>query len=72
MLILPKLGTSVVIKNEPEPKKNSPVKINGSGSGCHNVGPDFPQRYFVSLGGLDAEERRDDDCEKRQWKELLR
>ena len=33
-------------------------QVNGSASGRHNVGPDLLQRYAVSLGGLDGEERR--------------
>src|SRR6516225_1832949 len=41
-------------------------QVNGSVSGRHDVGPDFLQRYEVSLGGLDGEERRDDNWEKCQ------
>jgi hypothetical protein len=36
----------------------NPVKVNGSASVRHNVGPDLLQRYEVSLGGPDGEERR--------------
>ena len=39
-------------------------QVNGSASVRHNVGPDLLQRYAVSLGGLDGEERRDGNSEK--------
>src|SRR5438477_93337 len=36
-------------------------QVNGSASSRHNVGPDLLQRYGVSLGRLDGQERRCDE-----------
>jgi hypothetical protein len=36
------------------------------------VGPHLLQRYGVSLGGPDAEERRKGDCENCKWEEFPR
>ena len=59
-----KLGIDPRLMTVPDSSESQSGQVNGSASGRHNVGPDLLQRYGVSLGGLDGEERRNGNSEK--------